>query len=442
MTTITTMETMNTILLSDIKTIIDIYHSTNIICIEELYNNTIFNKTILDVYEVLLSLPDYEYLRQTSDTTIFTTINSYISNNLMELAGIITASYSPSQCLYLETKIKHLETIPQPEQRTPQWYTFRNNRLTASDLNTVIDEYNKKNTKPNYKLSAKYKDLICKKCGIETPFIKGDAIQHGIKFESIATSIYETRNDLTILEFGCLPHQHIPFFGASPDGIASYTSNNKKYIGRMLEIKCPKSRPITGIIPPGYFAQMQGQLEVCDLEYCDYLECDFQFYKSQDDFFNDTCNSSNSSNSNSNELEQHQLTKMYGNKPFVKTLSGKEKGIILELYNTETKKHIYNYAPYSIISDRQLFIEWEQTIINSIFTENKTNIEYIGTIYWYLNKYNTILVKRNRDWFNSNFIKIQHFWNDVLKYRAEGTDTINTKKKYEYKHTNEMEFLN
>ena len=33
----------------------------------------------------------------------------------------------------------------------------------------------------------------------------------------------------------------------------------------MLEIKCPKSRPITGIIPPVYFGQVQGQLEVCKL---------------------------------------------------------------------------------------------------------------------------------------------------------------------------------
>ena len=235
--------------------------------------------------------------------------------------------------------------------------------------------------------------------------------------------------DLTILEFGCLPHPHIPFFGASPDGITSYNSNNKHYIGRMLEIKCPKSRPINGIIPAGYYAQMQGQLEVCDLEYCDYLECDFQFYKSLDAFFND--------------YNDHNNKELYENKHFVKTLSGKEKGIILELYNTDTKQHLFNYAPASILNDRESFNTWEQTFISSIFNENKTNIEYIGTIYWYLNKFNTILVKRDRDWFNSNFIKIQHFWDNVLKYRSEGTDTINTKKKNAFKHTTtELNFIN
>lgn len=420
---------MDTTINNDILTIIDNYHTNGIFETHDLNNNTIFKIIVVHIFETLISLPEYEYLKQINETNIHTTINNYITQCLNELGGIITATSNPSQSLYLETKIKYLELLPQPEQRTPEWYIFRNNRLTASDLNTVIDEYNKMLYKKNYKLSAKYKELICKKCGVEFPFIKGAAIQHGIKFEPIATSIYETRNDLTILEFGCLPHPHIPFFGASPDGITSYNSNNKHYIGRMLEIKCPKSRPINGIIPAGYYAQMQGQLEVCDLEYCDYLECDFQFYKSPDAFFND--------------YNDHSNKDLYENKHFVKTISSKEKGIILELYNTDTKQYLFNYAPASILNDRETFNKWEQTFISSIFNENKTHIEYIGTIYWYLNKFNTILVKRDRDWFNSNFIKIQHFWNNVLKYRSEGTDTINTKKKNTFKHTTtELNFIN
>ena len=35
----------------------------------------------------------------------------------------------------------------------------------------------------------------------------------------------------------------------------------------MLEIKCPKSRKLNGFVPEYYLAQVQGQLEVCDLEY-------------------------------------------------------------------------------------------------------------------------------------------------------------------------------
>ena len=38
----------------------------------------------------------------------------------------------------------------------------------------------------------------------------------------------------------------------------------------MLEIKCPTKRPITGFIPEYYHYQVQGQLEVCNLNYCDF----------------------------------------------------------------------------------------------------------------------------------------------------------------------------
>ena len=46
----------------------------------------------------------------------------------------------------IDTKINYVKNIPQPEQRTPEWYTFRNNRLTASDLLYAIDCSNKKRT--------------------------------------------------------------------------------------------------------------------------------------------------------------------------------------------------------------------------------------------------------------------------------------------------------
>jgi hypothetical protein len=40
----------------------------------------------------------------------------------------------------------------------------------------------------------------------------------------------------------------------------------------MLEIKNVVSREITGIPKPEYYVQMQLQMEVCDLEECDFLE--------------------------------------------------------------------------------------------------------------------------------------------------------------------------
>ena len=153
--------------------------------------------------------------------------------------------------------ISNLNECVLPKQRSPEWYIYRNNRLTASDLGTILgcNPYSKR------------KHVILKKCGHEEPFFSSLAVLHGIKFESIAINIYENRNNVTIKEYGCMPHKTIPYFGASPDGICDINSKNKKYIGRMLEIKCPKSRKITNFIPTYYELQIQGQLEVCNLHY-------------------------------------------------------------------------------------------------------------------------------------------------------------------------------
>ena len=90
----------------------------------------------------------------------------------------------------------------------------------------------------------------------------------------------------------------------------------------MLEIKCPKSRIITGIIPDSYYAQIQGQLEVCDLEYCDFLECDIKEYSDKNSFFKDS---------------------PYGeNVSCYLQANNNEKGIIIELYDTQKKRiHIF-----------------------------------------------------------------------------------------------------
>ena len=359
---------------------------------EDLYDNDVFNTLeylILDIYKEFNTIENIDTLK--------TKINSIIKQ---EQNSVESPIYDESTLLYLENHIKYLETIPQPEQRTKEWYIFRNNRLTASDFYSVIDKND----------GAKINDLIQAKCGILKPFLTNAAILHGVKFEQIATEIYEKRNNLKILEFGCIPHPTISFFGASPDGIVSYESNNKNYVGRMLEIKCPKSRKITGIIPDGYYAQIQGQLEVCDLELCDFLECDFQKHSTKEAFFND---------------------------------SNPEKGAIIELYDTKLKKTIYHYSKDVHIQDKTQFKIWSDSIINSIFDEKNNHLEYLTTVYWYLNKLNVVLVKRDRQYFNTNYIKIKHFWDNVLKYRKIGIDKLETKSKknvYSYKEP-ELNFI-
>ena len=42
-------------------------------------------------------------------------------------------------------------------------------------------------------------------------------------------------------------------------------------------------------------------------------------------------------------------------------------------------------------------------------------------LHWKLNKFNVVLVKRNREWFNNNYIKIYNFWQQVLEARRNNT---------------------
>lgn len=162
-----------------------------------------------------------------------------------------------------KARVKALKELPQIEQKSEEWYNMRRNMITASDFAQALGE-GKFGTQ---------KQLIEKKVmprenenqiSQTNPFFKW-----GHMFEPVACSIYQKMKKVIVHEFGLLQHPKYPFFGASPDGITDD--------GVMLEIKCPMKRKLTGDIPTQYFYQIQGQLDVCGLNVCDYFECTFEF---------------------------------------------------------------------------------------------------------------------------------------------------------------------
>ena len=167
----------------------------------------------------------------------------------------------------------------------------------------------------------------------------------------------------------------------------------------MLEIKCPKSRVITGFIPEVYRAQIQGQLEVCDLEYCDFLECDIQVYNSRQDFFDDS------------------FIREDGSIDYKRTKKGNEKGVLFETLNTDNKSYDYQYNYEEIKTPEQLD-KWEEPFIDKIL--DSENLEHAGTTLWYLNNISVVLVQRDRKWFNKNFGNIKRFWEKVEDARING----------------------
>ena len=173
-------------------------------------------------------------------------------------------------------KLKELKELKLPDQRSEEWYKIRESILTASSLADAIGEGH----------FCTKEELLLQKCGGPRGEVPFEIVEWGVMYEPVATTFYEKLNKLTVLEFGLVPHPEFKIFGASPDGICDVDSP-PDYIGRMLEIKCPPKRNFTDEVPRHYWMQMQGQLESCDLEECDFLQVKFIEYLSEEDYITD-----------------------------------------------------------------------------------------------------------------------------------------------------------
>ena len=166
-------------------------------------------------------------------------------------------------------ELKVLLQLPLMKQRTEEWYEARKTRLTASDLYDAI-----KGGNVSIKLAKKKANIIADTINYNVI----PALKWGTMFEPMATRCYSQKmNDIAIHDFGLVCDTENEHFGASPDGINE--------LGIMLEIKCPYSRKIEdGVIPEKYKMQIQGQLAVCKLKECDYIECVFKSIDSVDEY--------------------------------------------------------------------------------------------------------------------------------------------------------------
>ena len=131
-------------------------------------------------------------------------------------------------------KMELLKLLKLPEQRSEEWYKIREGVLTASSLADAIGEGH----------FCTKEELLLQKCGGPRGEVPFEIVEWGVMYEPVATTFYEKLNNLTILEFGLVPHPEFKIFGASPDGICD-TDSPSDYIGRMLEIKCPPKRKFT-----------------------------------------------------------------------------------------------------------------------------------------------------------------------------------------------------
>jgi putative phage-type endonuclease len=139
------------------------------------------------------------------------------------------------------------------EQRTPEWYAARDGFITASDFHAA-----------SFATDAVRKRFVTNKAGQGAPFLGSAATRHGVKYEDLARLLYEYEMGTTVREYGLLPHKTVSIVAASPDGISAQAI--------AVEIKAPVTKTLSDI-PPEYFAQMQGQMEVAELDLADFVVC-------------------------------------------------------------------------------------------------------------------------------------------------------------------------
>ena len=282
---------------------------------------------------------------------------------------------------FLEKKIQGLRDIPQPVQRTPEWYEFRSNLITASNAWKAFES------------QAAINQLIYEKCRKEDikvidPNIKiinnvntNTPMHHGQKYEPLSVMFYEDKYKTKVEDFGCIQHPAYSFLGASPDGIN--VDQLSERFGRMLEIKNPVSRDITGIPKKEYWVQMQLQMEVCDLDECDFLETKFVEYSDRQSYESD------------------------------KDIHCK-KGIIIQFYTKEGLP-FYAYKPLHLEEVSQ----WEDDTI-TFYESEPYQYSFTKYIYWKLEHLSCVLVLRNHEWFKNNIGQLGNVWTTIEKERITG----------------------
>ena len=242
---------------------------------------------------------------------------------------------------------------------------------------------------------------------------------HGVKYECVATKIYEFREDEEVIEFGLMPHPEIEYIGASPDGITKS--------GRMLEIKVPYSREITGVPLIHYWMQMQTQLQVCSLKECDFVECQIEEYESVEDYLTDVW-----------------VDPDTGEEDYQFTADGMEKGCLVWWDDLRDKRMNHYSSPMGMQShvEMETWIAQKLTEIAAEDNFEKARRMFmpeeihpserivIFVQYWKLQKYSKTVVKRDDTWWNLRTPDFERCWNKILKYRLEGLpDSLKVKAK-------------
>ncbi len=143
---------------------------------------------------------------------------------------------------------------------------------------------------------------------------------------------------------------------------------------------------------------MQIQMEVCDLNECDFIETKFTEIQNREEY----------------EEEKE-----------------KEKGIIV-VFVKNCEEFMYEYMPL----DTDNYEEWIDEVL--LKYELNEDIKWFKYIYWRLDIYSCVLVKRRPEWFKFALEKIKETWEIIIKEKDSEDYLKRAPKKRNKKETDEM----
>jgi putative phage-type endonuclease len=294
-----------------------------------------------------------------------------------------------STVLEYRATLSHLLSTPQVEQRSSEWYEMRRGRLTASAIAEALGQgkYRSKNTLLKSKAFPE----------LDKPFdsYSSPPLRHGIILEDMSARCYQQRRgNIKIHNFGMIPHPDMSCFGASPDGINE--------LGIMIEIKTPYKRKVGGEVPHEYMLQMQGQMAVCGLKECDFVDAEIKMNVNIDEYIN--------------TVEENLQV---------------DHGMIVE-YCDAVGDRLFDYSPPYLTPKECM--TWandkKKTRINE-FGQNNVKL----LLAWRLEKIHIERVLFDSNLWESLVPKIEQFWTDVLNMRLRGISCIEGSSKKPRKET-------
>jgi hypothetical protein len=284
-----------------------------------------------------------------------------------DLAHLVAfKSYSATDRWPLAERSRHLEALinrPQVEQRTEQWYKDAANLLTASQFGTLLLKGPRARASLVMDKASGTVDTSSRRTVVLTEEL--NAFTWGIRFEPVVKQVYQVLTGTQVVDLGRLRHRSDSHLAASPDGLV--VKGPEQRLARFVEFKAPVSRVINNTIPEEYQCQMQIQMEVGDVEECDYLEAKF-----------------------SSPFGMKSCPEKPESAPYW--------GTIYIIGNSDGHLLRYEYSPLKDDEWRPILEETECIV---------------SSVPWWLDTWYLTTVGRSRTWFQSIQPKLEAFWTDV-----------------------------